>query len=180
MTDTSPRQIAANRLNAAHSTGPRSARGKALACLNARKHGLLANQTLIPGEDAAELAELEEPLSRRLRPVGVLQQELFDEIVAGFWRLRRLRRAEVAVFTAEIARQRRLTAMSGEAKRRRRDGIDPETRDLGTAFGLICDTLGRLDRYETSILRRTRRALTDLQGLQAEDVAKAEDARPAR
>src|SRR3954466_10001069 len=37
---TSPRQCAANRLNARASTGPRSAQGKVRASQNARRHGL--------------------------------------------------------------------------------------------------------------------------------------------
>jgi hypothetical protein len=39
---TSDRKIKANRSNAAHSTGPRTAQGKERAGQNARRHGLLA------------------------------------------------------------------------------------------------------------------------------------------
>ena len=103
--ETSLKQIEANRRNAVKSTGPGSAQGKAVVGRNARKHGVLARQTLIPGEDAEEFGELEALLAARLRPEGVLEQELFDEFVAGFGRLRRLRRVEVAVFAAEIKAQ---------------------------------------------------------------------------
>ena len=47
-------QIRANRLNAQKSTGPRTAEGKAAASQNAAKHGLLAEQVVIKGEDPAE------------------------------------------------------------------------------------------------------------------------------
>ena len=48
-------QIAANRLNAMHSTGPKTAEGKANSRRNALMHGLTAN-VVIPGEVAGEVA----------------------------------------------------------------------------------------------------------------------------
>ena len=47
-------QIVANRLNAQKSTGPRTAEGKAVVSQNAVKHGLLARQAVIVGEDPGE------------------------------------------------------------------------------------------------------------------------------
>ena len=47
-------QIQANRLNAQKSTGPRTAEGKERASQNAVKHGLLAREAVIQGEDPAE------------------------------------------------------------------------------------------------------------------------------
>ncbi len=41
---TTEKQIAANRRNAARSTGPISAAGKAIAARNSLKHGLLAQE----------------------------------------------------------------------------------------------------------------------------------------
>src|SRR5690348_5251733 len=46
-------QIAANRLNAQKSTGPRSVDGKLASSMNALKHGIDAASVLIPGEDPA-------------------------------------------------------------------------------------------------------------------------------
>ncbi len=40
-------QIAANRLNAQRSTGPRTADGKAVVAQNAAKHGLLAREGML-------------------------------------------------------------------------------------------------------------------------------------
>ena len=48
----------ANRANAAHSTGPRTRRGKARASRNALRHGLAALRLSDDGGDAARIADL--------------------------------------------------------------------------------------------------------------------------
>ena len=47
------KQIAANRRNAARSTGPRTQSGKARSRFNALKHGCRAKLPILPGEDPA-------------------------------------------------------------------------------------------------------------------------------
>ena len=49
-----PAQIQANRQNAQKSTGPRTPQGKAVVAQNALKHGLLARQAVIVGEDQGQ------------------------------------------------------------------------------------------------------------------------------
>ena len=51
------KQIQANRNNAKKSTGPRTEQGKAASSQNALKHGLLARDAVLPGEDPAELTD---------------------------------------------------------------------------------------------------------------------------
>ena len=63
---TSDKQAQANRRNALRSTGPKTPEGKAAVRHNATKHGLLSQEVLLPGEDAATLQELGERL-RALR-----------------------------------------------------------------------------------------------------------------
>ena len=58
---TSERQKAANRANALHSTGPKTPEGKAAVRLNAFRHGLLARDVVLPGEDAGRLRGSLEP-----------------------------------------------------------------------------------------------------------------------
>lgn len=52
----SERQIAANRLNAQRSTGPKSVRGKRRASKNALRHGLSVRRDLTDENEARELA----------------------------------------------------------------------------------------------------------------------------
>ncbi len=60
-------QIHANRLSAQRSTGPQTENGKRADRYNALKHGLLAEASLLPGEDAALFRLLaEEGASRRI------------------------------------------------------------------------------------------------------------------
>ncbi len=55
---TSAKQAAANRRNAAKSTGPKSAKGKQIARMSALKHGLQAEHVVSPGEDPGEFETL--------------------------------------------------------------------------------------------------------------------------
>ena len=72
----SPEQFAANRANAAGSTGPRTPDGKARSSQNARKHGFAAAAYTIPRlEDIDEIAELRESVIDLYKPANA--QELF-------------------------------------------------------------------------------------------------------
>ena len=75
---TSLRQIEANRRNAMNSTGPRTARGKAVVALNAVQHGILSRQAVIQGESEAEL---DKRLRGQLAPVGELELVLVNSIL---------------------------------------------------------------------------------------------------
>ena len=99
---TSDKQAQANRRNALKSTGPKTPEGKAAVRHNATKHGLLSQEVLLPGEDAAALEELGERLRAELQPVGELEGLLVDRIIAAHWRLRRLGRVEAGIFAWEL------------------------------------------------------------------------------
>jgi hypothetical protein len=72
----SHKQLAANRANAAHSTGPRSPEGKARSALNSRKHGFTASTfAVVRLEDIDEVAKLREDAIAVYQPVN--SQELF-------------------------------------------------------------------------------------------------------
>jgi len=91
-------QIQANRLNAQKSTGPRTAEGKAAASQNAAKHGLLAEQVVIKGEDPAEFEGYRDRMLEELAPVGAIETMLAERAVGLAWRLRRAERLQSAVF----------------------------------------------------------------------------------
>ncbi len=73
---TSDKQLAANRANAAQSTGPRSPEGKSRSAQNARKHGFTASTfAVVRLEELDEVARLREDLIAVYQPVN--SQELF-------------------------------------------------------------------------------------------------------
>jgi hypothetical protein len=91
-------QIQANRSNAQKSTGPRTAEGKATASRNAVKHGLLAEQVVIHGEDPAQFDLYREGMLEELAPMGGIETMLAERAVSLAWRLRRAERLQSAVF----------------------------------------------------------------------------------
>jgi hypothetical protein len=95
---TSERQKAANQANAGRSTGPKTPGGKAVVRLNALQHGLLARDVVLPGEDADAFEDLWNQVRSDLSPVGPIEELLVDRVVNAIWRLRRLARAETALF----------------------------------------------------------------------------------
>jgi len=120
---TSDKQARANRKNALKSTGPKTPEGKAVVRHNAIKHGLLAREVLLPGEDEEAFNELNEDLIAYFQPVGTLENMLVDRIIATHWRLKRLGRVEAGVFAwqhyEELAERAQLEARTYEADQRR-------------------------------------------------------------
>jgi hypothetical protein len=95
---TSERQKAANQANARRSTGPKTPAGKGVVRFNALRHGLLARDVVLPGEDANTFEDLWNQARADLSPVGLIEELLVDRVVNAMWRLRRLARAESALF----------------------------------------------------------------------------------
>ena len=82
-------QNLANRLNAQKSTGPRTARGKAVASQNSLKHGLLAESDVISSESQADFDLYRKQILDELRPVSPMESVLAERIVTLSWRLKR-------------------------------------------------------------------------------------------
>lgn len=103
---TTNKQIAANRQNAAKSTGPSTEAGKALAARNSLKHGLLAKEIVITAGEGAENQDefdaLLADLKDQFEPQGALEEMLVEKIVASYWRLRRAHRFEVGLIRARL------------------------------------------------------------------------------
>jgi len=97
MTDS---QFAANRANAANSTGPRTTNGKARSSQNARKHGFAAAAYTVPRlEDLDEVAFLREGAIKLYQPANA--QELFavERIAITEHAMNRAARLEAGTFT---------------------------------------------------------------------------------
>jgi hypothetical protein len=97
MTDS---QFAANRANAANSTGPRTTDGKARSSQNARKHGFAAAAYTVPRlEDIEEVADLRDRAVAFYQPAN--PQELFavERIAITEQAMNRAARLEAGTFT---------------------------------------------------------------------------------
>lgn len=90
-------QLAANRRNAAKSTGPKTARGKAAVGRNALRHGLTAGRTLCFDETEAAFTAFAEGLRAALAPADPVEVRLVEHIVLCAWRLRRAERIDAAL-----------------------------------------------------------------------------------
>src|SRR5471032_56960 len=145
-------QIEANRRNAQNSTGPRTPEGKAASSMNALKTGIDAESSVIPGEDAAALADLTERFYRDCQPQTAIETILVDNIVRATWRLRRFDRidAEILIYTIEDTNHHSPNA------------------PIGKAFHQSSGTQSRLQRRINDTSRLQREAIKDLQRLQAE------------
>src|SRR4051794_25768438 len=151
MTTSSERRLAANRRNAAGSTGPRTAEGKAVVALNALKHGLLSRAALIRGESEADLVAFAKRMRAQLAPVGEVELLLADRVVSSAWRLRRAVALEAVLLDA-VDSNGRLS-------------LNP----LVSTFER--DRLLNLSRYEAALERGLYKALAELRRLQAERAA---------
>src|SRR4051794_14679415 len=67
-TKTSKERCDINRQNASHSTGPKTAAGKAKSSRNAVKHGLCAEKLALPNEDPAALAARAQEWTAHYKP----------------------------------------------------------------------------------------------------------------
>ena len=82
-------QIDANRANAQHSTGPRTPAGIEACKLNALKHGLTAQQAVIPGEDPAAYEALRSSFIDTYAPTNEAEAMLVERLSISWWKLRR-------------------------------------------------------------------------------------------
>jgi hypothetical protein len=193
---TSERQKAANRANALHSTGPKTLEGKAAVRFNAFRHGLLAQDVVLPGEDADAFEHLWNQVRANLSPMGPIEEFLVDQVVNAMWRLRRLARAETALFHSRVQglKAERLAVQvasyeetflgvqfpshitdktahteASEALGRARYERDRDEVLLGRAIDADAkqgDAFTKLARYERSLERSLHRALDELRQLQ--------------
>ena len=154
-------QIEANRRNAQQSTGPKTAKGKAAARLNALKHGLTAQDAVVPGEDQDQFDEILQSYEDHYRPVGPPETSLVQQMVMAAWRLTRVRAMETGLFN------RLLVEKEGELRR-----LKISTRHDQHAHVFLRDARGEgvfmlLGRYESRVERSFYRATHELERLQA-------------
>jgi hypothetical protein len=90
----SERRLAANRANGLKSTGPRTAEGKTRSSLNALRHGITGQVSIMTEEDRAAHDKFCQELIHSLQPEGPLEIQFASSIAEDFWRLQRIRALE--------------------------------------------------------------------------------------
>ena len=91
-------QIDANRRNAQRSTGPITSEGIQSSSQNALQSGIYAEKEVLPFEDPEALKALTAEYHERFRPTTPEARALVDSLIHNEWLLRRLRRAEAAIY----------------------------------------------------------------------------------
>jgi hypothetical protein len=164
--------------------------------LNAIRHGLLARDAVLPGEDADAFEDLWKEVWAELSPVGPIEELLVERAINAMWRLRRSARAETALFHWRVywlkatrlrervrSYERDFLQLAGfstitdeaahsEAMEALAEVESERDRDeilLGCAIDADAreaDTFAKLGRYETRLERSLFRILNELRQMQ--------------
>jgi hypothetical protein len=94
----SEKQIAANRINAENSTGPKTPEGKAKTRLNAKRDGITGQVLTLSDEDRPIFERLKAELIADLAPKTVMELKLANSIAWDTWRLDHLRAVEMNMY----------------------------------------------------------------------------------
>ena len=158
-------QIRANRANAKKSTGPRTQEGKARSSQNALKHGLLANDAVLPGEDPADFDRHLRSFEDTYLPRNRVEKEIVRQIADVAWRMQRLSRIETAVIAVGIDNTRRVNLETGPIP----DDRAGQTQQLGRAMLTRTQVLNNLARYDGQLARRFFRGVELMINIRRED-----------
>jgi hypothetical protein len=162
-------QLAANRANAQHSTGPITAEGRAASSRNALKTGLTGRTVLLPTDDAAEYTRRLDSALAFHSPESDEEQILVQSLVDIDWRLNRIVSLESGIYakgTLEFA-----DAHADQPAAHRALLIQAEV------YLKYEKPLRNLHIQEARLQRQRAKNLADLKRLKAERVA--EEAQPA-
>jgi murein DD-endopeptidase MepM/ murein hydrolase activator NlpD len=174
----SDEQLAANRANAAHSTGPRSPEGKARSAQNARKHGFTASTfAVVRLEDVNEIADLTADAVAVYQPVN--SQELFavERIALAQQSMLRAARLESGLFTTclnETLDQRDKPMMfldpamvDGDAEATRQQNRNYLLAEGFTMAAKASNVWSLFLRYQAQAERQYRRAIEEFDRLRS-------------
>lgn len=163
---TSESQLAANRRNAALSTGPRTATGKNRSRRNSLKHGLTARSVVEFTESDVEFKAFCSRVAAAYDPRSALDQELIFRLAGLLWRLRRASAIETGLLSIQANLQWD-ACREQSAHEHRLDDSDPVhiARAFLRSSNFNGDALDRLNRYEVSLWRQTAQILFLLDGI---------------
>lgn len=126
--------------------------------INALKHGLLSKQLILASESENDLATLHTDIAEDLKPVGTMEEMLVDQIVSGYWRLKRLYTVETKSMDWYANDNGGFTIISESEEQQERKSV----RDM-----LNNQTIEVILRYQATIERSIYKAYHELERLQA-------------
>ncbi len=94
----SEKQLAANRSNAQHSTGPKTEEGKRASSHNACRHNLTGQVTAMTDEDRVAHDQFSAAMIASMAPEGALEIQLAQRVATDSWRLNRASAIEDNLF----------------------------------------------------------------------------------
>ena len=162
----SGKQLEANRRNAQRSTGPKTAEGKKVSALNARRHNLTGEVTAMTEADRITHDAFSASIVENLAPEGAMETQLAQRIATDSWRLNRISAVEDNLF-----------ALGHNAHS---DDIETEHAEIHAALTAAkvyteeSKQLQLLTLYEQRINRNIQKNLAMLQAFQAARLAKRE------
>jgi hypothetical protein len=161
-------RLAANRANAQHSSGPKTAAGRAVSSLNALKTGLTGVTVLLPSDDAAAYQSHIISYEKLLKPMGPEECALVQSIADTRWRLNRIPALEIALIA--IGRQE----LAAEDDTYNRTDLAPI---LEMQIRLAYEKAFRnLHIQEARLARRREKEMAELRALQQERKAQEAEA----
>jgi hypothetical protein len=161
-------QIEANRRNAQLSTGPCTSQGRARSALNALRHGVTGQVSIMPEEDRVAHDAFCREIIDGFKTQTPLELQLASLVAEDFWRLQRIRALENDVF-----------ALGHFSEAAAIDTEDAEVHVSLTRAQVFLDRskeLERLTLYEQRINRALEKNRKQLEELQAERVRLREQA----
>jgi len=161
----SDKQLAANRANAALSTGPRTQEGKAATSRNAVSHGLSSTRLVVfEWESQEDLDNLTAAFHARFRPLDQPEARLVNRMVDSTWRRNRIIALESTLFDLDIS--------NNEPAFVERFHMAPEDGILRMAIAFRHKhgegSMLAIQRYLTSVEGTYSRATRELEKLQKE------------
>ena len=166
------KQINANRQNAKKSSGPRTPKGKTRTAQNALKHGLLAQDSVIPSEEAADFDNHLTAIEDSYLPRNRVEKEIVRQIADVMWRMQRLSRIESSAIAASIERTR--DVQKRLYPDRMKEGHEGEVQLLGTSMLNASKFLNNLARYDGHLSRRFFRSVELMMSIRRQDEKKLE------
>lgn len=140
------KQSVANQQNAQKSTGPKTEEGKAVAKLNAAKHGILSDAVVITKGEGQERKEaylrLYDGLRDYFKPAGAMEDALVEQIAVTLWRKRRVLRFELGCL------RKQLDAYQQAARGPEDDEDDFPLRKHKTAYRRLVEAQERLAHHQ--------------------------------